>query len=203
MAQVAQKQAEANDARDRLEVRNDELQRANEMLAQLSITDGLTRLHNHRHFQERLGLEARAAQRSGAPLSLLLIDIDHFKSINDRFGHDAGDQVLRRVGMAIHNLSRDTDLPARYGGEEFAVLAPHTDLEGALELAERIRTGIQQTHHHFVEEGETLEHTITVSVGCATLQGDVKRLFTEADSALYAAKSSGRDCVMTPPGPDA
>jgi diguanylate cyclase (GGDEF)-like protein len=200
MSRVAQKQAEANHANDRLVDRNAELSHANEMLAQLSITDGLTRLHNHRHFQERMALEARTAQRSGSPLSLLLIDIDHFKSVNDRFGHDVGDQVLRRISMVIHNLSRETDLPARHGGEEFAVLAPHTHLEGALDLAERIRMGVHQASHRFQVDGETVDLTVTVSVGCATLQGaDVKRLFTDADSALYAAKSSGRDCVMSPP----
>jgi diguanylate cyclase (GGDEF)-like protein len=200
MSRVAQKQAEANDANDRLVVRNAELSHANEMLAQLSITDGLTRLHNHRHFQERMLLEARTAQRSGTPLSLLLIDIDHFKSVNDRFGHDVGDQVLRRISMVIHNLSREADLPARHGGEEFAVLAPRTDLAGALGLAERIRIGVHQAGHRFPIAGEMVDLTVTVSVGCATLQGaDVKQLFNDADNALYAAKSSGRDCVMAPP----
>lgn len=198
MSRVAEKQAEANEANDRLLMRNSELLNANEMLGQLSITDGLTRLHNHRHFQERLDLEARAAQRSGTTLALLLIDVDHFKSVNDRFGHDAGDQVLRRIATAIHNISRDTDLPARYGGEEFGVIAPNTSLEGAIELAERIRTAAQQVTHHFAEEGQGVSQTITVSVGCAILQGDAKRLFNDADGALYCAKRSGRDCVMTP-----
>ena len=198
MSRVAEKQAEANEANDRLQVRNDELSRANELLAQLSITDGLTRLHNHRHFQERLELETRTATRSGTPLSLLLIDIDHFKQVNDRYGHGVGDQILRRVAVVIHNLSRETDLPARHGGEEFAIVAPHTTLEGAIELAERIRLGVGELSYRFEHEGATHELRVSVSVGCATLSGsNAKRLYTDADAALYAAKSRGRNCVVS------
>ncbi|MEE8582110.1 MAG: diguanylate cyclase, partial [Myxococcota bacterium] len=184
----------ASNARE-LEARYDEVNRMNEVLAQLSITDGLTRLHNHRFFQDILIREAKRADRTNEPLTLILLDIDHFKMWNDRFGHAAGDEILRQLADILNGLVRETDLLARYGGEEFALLAPSTDLEGAIRLAEKMRATVGDTH--FVIDPPLENERVTVSIGVAAYRGDRKALFNEADRALYRAKSSGRDCVMT------
>ncbi|MDP6980637.1 MAG: diguanylate cyclase [Myxococcota bacterium] len=174
--------------------RNDDLHRANEVLAQLSVTDGLTGLHNHRYFQDTLIREAKRVDRTGEPLSLVLIDIDHFKAWNDRLGHAAGDEILRRVAEVMQTLLRSTDLLARYGGEEFALLAPGTALEGATQLAEKMRATISETRLFIAPPSE--HQRVTVSIGVALYRGDRKRLFGDADRALYRAKASGRDCVV-------
>jgi len=179
---------------DELEARNRELQRANEALEQLSITDGLTRLHNHRFFQDHLAREAKRALRSRRPLSLVLIDIDHFKRWNDRLGHAAGDEVLRRVAIAMCAVIRDSDLLARYGGEEFALVAPNTDLAGAIQLAEKIRQAVAAERYFLDPDSE--HRNVTVSIGVASFEGDRTALFAAADRNLYRAKAAGRDCVM-------
>ena len=125
--ELQRKQEQIERANTDLTRANEELHRSNEILEQLSFTDGLTHLHNHRYFQDRMRLEAKRTDRSREPLALLLIDIDHFKALNDRHGHAAGDEVLRRVSTILDHNARETDLVARYGGEEFAVLAPRTD----------------------------------------------------------------------------
>ncbi len=181
-------------ANSELVTRNDDLHRANEVLAQLSVTDGLTGLHNHRHFQDALTREAKRVDRTEEPLSLILVDIDHFKSWNDRLGHAAGDEILRRVAQVMKTLLRSTDLLARYGGEEFALLAPGTNIEGATQLAEKMRTTISETR--FFIDPPSEHQRVTVSMGVARYRGDRKRLFSEADRALYRAKASGRDCVV-------
>lgn len=177
-----------------LRSRNDELHRANEVLAQLSITDGLTQLHNHRFFQDSLVKEAKRADRTEDSLALILIDIDHFKAWNDRLGHAGGDEILRRIAEVMNTLLRSTDLLARYGGEEFALVAPGTNLEGAVQLAEKMRSTISQTR--FFIDPPSEHQRVTVSMGVALYGGDRKRLFGEADQALYRAKAAGRDCVM-------
>ncbi len=177
-----------------LRSRNDELHRANEVLAQLSITDGLTQLHNHRFFQDSLVKEAKRADRTEESLALILIDIDHFKAWNDRLGHAGGDEILRRIAEVMNTLLRGTDLLARYGGEEFALVAPGTNLEGAVQLAEKMRSTISQTR--FFIDPPSEHQRVTVSMGVALYGGDRKRLFGEADRALYRAKAAGRDCVM-------
>jgi len=174
--------------------RNDELHRANEVLAQLSITDGLTQLHNHRFFQDFLVKEAKRADRTEEDLALILIDIDHFKSWNDRLGHAGGDEILRRIAEVMNTLLRSTDLLARYGGEEFALVAPGTDLEGAVQLAEKMRVTISETR--FFIDPPSEHQRVTVSMGVALYGGNRKRLFAEADQALYRAKADGRDCVV-------
>ncbi|MDH3521819.1 MAG: diguanylate cyclase, partial [Myxococcales bacterium] len=141
--ELERKQAQIETANAELRDANHELRRTNEMLEQLSFTDGLTRLHNHRFFQERLQLEIKRSDRGGESLALVLLDIDNFKLLNDRYGHAVGDEVLRRVAHAINNNVRETDLPARYGGEEFAVLAPSTPREGAVALAEKLRMAVR------------------------------------------------------------
>jgi diguanylate cyclase (GGDEF)-like protein len=169
-----------------------ELRRANEILTQLSVTDGLTGLHNHRAFQDRLARDVRRAKRTGVPLSLVLFDVDDFKQLNDRHGHTTGDRVLGAVAGALEGGTRETDFVARYGGEEFALLAP-VDADGARTLAENLRRAVGGTQIE-MEGGAPL--CVTVSAGFAQLASDADALFAAADRALYRAKHSGKDCVV-------
>jgi diguanylate cyclase (GGDEF)-like protein len=194
--ELQRKQDQIERANTDLTRANEELHRSNEILEQLSFTDGLTHLHNHRYFQDRMRLEAKRSDRSREPLALLLIDIDHFKALNDRHGHAAGDEVLRRVATILNQAARETDLVARYGGEEFAVLAPRTDAKGAQLLAERMRQAFGDTHFHGLGPDAPDGVSVTVSVGISLYRGDSKRFFNEADRALYQAKREGRDCVV-------
>jgi diguanylate cyclase (GGDEF)-like protein len=201
-AELAESREAVESANDRLRQQNDELQRVNEVLEQLSITDGLTRLHNHRFFQDHLRREMRRARRTGEPLSLILVDIDNFKTLNDRYGHAVGDALLHMVAEVMNGAVRETDLLARYGGEEFALVASRTDLEGARALAEKLRLAL--SHARFPIEGETGEPvSVTVSVGVAGFRGDDKALFNDADKALYRAKAAGKDCVVLADEPSA
>ena len=149
----------------------------------------------HRFFQDHLAKEVKRVERSGEPLSLILADIDHFKRWNDRLGHAMGDEILRRVAEVMNGLIRETDLLARYGGEEFALLAASTDLNGAVQLAEKIREAISETQFFLGPPSEA--EPVTISFGVSVYRGDRKAFFNDADRALYAAKSAGRDCVMT------
>jgi diguanylate cyclase (GGDEF)-like protein len=168
------------------------LKRAREVLEQLAITDGLTKIHNHRFFQDQLAREIKRSERTGEPLSLVLVDIDDFKALNDRYGHAVGDSVLEALAGLLVEQTRDQDLVARYGGEEFAILAPATDHAGALALAEKIHVAVGAAH--FLASSHAL--TITVSAGVAVYHGDRESFFHEADRALYAAKGAGKDCVV-------
>jgi len=165
-------------------------------IERMAITDGLTGLFNHRNFQEKLTAEFRRLERFSASLSLLLIDIDFFKKINDSYGHPAGDEVLREVSRIIRETIRSVDIPARYGGEEFAALLPGTNHEGALKMAERLRESIEKTN--FPIEGKKLR--VSVSIGAATSPHDAaakEELVEKADKALYYAKRNGRNrCVL-------
>jgi diguanylate cyclase (GGDEF)-like protein len=197
--ELQRKQEQIERANAELTRTNEDLHRSNEILEQLSFTDGLTHLHNHRYFQDRLRLEAKRADRSREPLSLLLIDIDNFKWLNDRHGHAVGDEVLRRVATILNQAARETDLVARYGGEEFAVLAPRTDAKGAALLGERIRQAVADVIFHGLADAPE-GVTVTTSVGVAVYRADLKRFFDEADRALYQAKREGKDCVVLFPG---
>ncbi len=179
--------------RDLLE-RNSELQQAKETFEQLSITDGLTKLHNHRFFQDHLTREILRVGRSGEPLSMLLVDLDDFKQLNDRCGHAAGDELLAGVARILNQSVRATDLLARYGGEEFVVLTPDTDLDGAYRLAEKIRTSVAESS--FILDGSLRPLRVTVSIGVAQFAGDRKAFFRAADRALYRAKDHGKNCVL-------
>jgi diguanylate cyclase (GGDEF)-like protein len=194
--ELQRKQEQIERANGELTRANDDLQRSNEILEQLSFTDGLTHLHNHRYFQDRLRLEAKRADRSREPLALLLVDIDNFKWLNDRHGHAAGDEVLRRVATILNQTARETDLVARYGGEEFALLAPRTDTKGATALAERVRQGVADLSLHGLDPGAADGIQVTTSVGVSVYRADIKRFFDEADRALYQAKREGKDCVV-------
>jgi diguanylate cyclase (GGDEF)-like protein len=198
--ELAESREAVERANEQLRQQNDELQRVNEVLEQLSITDGLTRLHNHRFFQDHLRREMKRAQRTGEALSLVLIDIDNFKALNDRYGHAIGDALLHMVAEVMHGAVRETDLLARYGGEEFALVASRTDVEGARVLAEKLRIALAQAR--FPLEGEPGRPvSVTVSIGVAAFRGDEKALFNDADRALYRAKASGKDCVVVAEGP--
>ncbi len=194
-------QGEIRESNENLRTQNVKLRQANELLEQLSITDGLTKLHNHRFFQDQLTREIRRAARSASPLSLLLVDIDDFKSLNDRFGHAAGDELLHGLALIMNAAVRSSDLLARYGGEEFAVLAPGTDLEGAYQLGEKLRTAIAESS--FILSDSMRLTRVSVSVGISQFKGDRKEFFDDADRALYRAKAAGKNCVMVEEGEDA
>jgi len=155
-------------------------------------TDGLTGLFNHRFFKEKLAAEFRRFMRTQRPFSLLLIDIDHFKRVNDTYGHPAGDEVLRGVAATLRKTLRNIDVTARYGGEEFAALLLDTDSHGAVRMAERLRRAIGRINHS--TEGGDLK--VTVSIGVASCPGDASAedaLIELADRALYRAKAGGRN----------
>jgi diguanylate cyclase (GGDEF)-like protein len=178
----------------RLREQNEQLHQANEVLEQLSITDGLTKLHNHRYFQETLTREIKRVTRTREPLAMLLVDIDDFKALNDRLGHAAGDAVLVRIARILNESVRESDVLARYGGEEFVVLATGTDLAGALFLAEKVRTAVAESAFGVDPAGEPMR--VTVSVGVAGFTGDRRGFFDAADRALYRAKAAGKNCVL-------
>jgi len=169
-----------------------------EELRRLSITDELTGLCNQRFFYATLGREVEAARRYRSHLALLLLDLDHFKLYNDSYGHLEGDRVLKRFAVSLREAVRATDLACRYGGEEFVVLLPHTDLEEALVVAERIRQGVQDLEFYPVVPGQGQRKArITVSVGAALYSagGDMNELVRQADTAMYRAKEAGRNRV--------
>jgi diguanylate cyclase (GGDEF)-like protein len=186
-------QAALETANRRLRDQNESLQASNEILEQLSITDGLTKLHNHRFLQDHLSREIKRVNRTGEPLSLILVDIDNFKRLNDRLGHAAGDEALQWVARVLGEAVRDSDLVARYGGEEFAILASNTELAGAVVLAEKARAAVAASP--FCLDESVRPVPITVSIGVAQYKGDRKKFFQAADQGLYRAKGAGKDCV--------
>lgn len=159
-------------------------------LARLAITDPITELNNHRRFQDALKIEEQRAQRHGRPVSLLMIDIDHFKSFNDKYGHPAGDRLLADLSKRVASCVRNLDILARYGGEEFAVIMPDTTADDALTVAERIRSALEAKPFDVFHSPDKAK--ITVSIGVASLKPNLN-LVEEADKALYKAKNSGRN----------
>ena len=159
-----------------------------------AVTDPLTGLYNHGHFQETLEHEVRRCERYGDSFSLLMLDLDHFKGVNDRFGHPRGDAVLREVAQVLADTTREADYAARYGGEEFAALLPKTSSEDARQLADRIRTRVREIE---VEEGDAFR--VSASIGVADFPAcglDAKTILGAADTALLWAKRRGRNCVL-------
>ncbi|MFC4063995.1 GGDEF domain-containing protein [Actinoplanes subglobosus] len=159
-----------------------------------AVTDGLTGLRSRRFFEQALGNQGERSVKSGVPVSVLLLDIDHFKNVNDTYGHNGGDRVLVEVTHRLRELVRPGDVVARYGGEEFAVLLPDTMPEQAAEIAERIRRGVSAAP---IAVDESRLHAVTVSVGVAGMPaaGTTDELVLAADRALYAAKNAGRNRV--------
>jgi len=158
-------------------------------------TDGLTELSNRRQFEEVLDVEIQRAERFGGSLALIVADLDDFKQINDRYGHQAGDEVLRAFATVLRETAREVDLPARYGGEEFAILLPQTDATGARRLAERLRRNLSSKPISTSAGGLV---AVTASFGVAAYPDapTAAALFAEADDALYKAKSAGKNCVV-------
>lgn len=180
----------------RVQERTAKLEAANKRLNELAITDGLTGRYNHRYFQERFALEVERSRRHNLPLSLMMADVDHFKQYNDRYGHPAGDTVLRAVADQLAMSRRANDIIARYGGEEFALLLPDTPKDAAMLLADQLR---QQVAEMPVEtSGSRPLEQITISIGVASYPddaSDAESLLNAADRALYHAKHDGRNCV--------
>lgn len=175
-----------------------------ERLKRVGLTDSLTGINNRRFFDQRIGEEIARALRTREPLACLLLDIDYFKQVNDTYGHQAGDQVLRQTATLIREQLRNSDVLARYGGEEFAVLLPNTSAYSAVDIAQRIRDSIAQHRYTIKMHDDTLSLSKTLSIGvaamdAATIPGDVEPLITSlierTDKALYQAKNSGRNCV--------
>ena len=183
----------------RLGMKCDELSKENSQLYQLAITDGLTKLVNRRHLFERLTIEFARARRFGGRIGGAICDIDHFKSVNDTYGHAVGDRVLMGVAKLIASTVRAIDIAGRYGGEEFGLLLPETALEGTMNLGEKIRRAVDE--HDFTEDCGDLEGPahLTISIGCASFpEFNVKsaeELIEQADHGLYLAKQSGRNRV--------
>lgn len=181
-------------AKIELERLNGELQEKNSYLEEIANLDGLTEVYNHRYFQETLDRELNRAVRSGRPLSLILIDLDKFKNINDFYGHQAGDFVLKEACSLWGELLRDYDLLARYGGEEFVVVLPETGVEEALAVTEKLRQATQD--HSFDNKGE--RYLVTASFGISIFDPEDEKatksqLIEQADEALYSAKRKGRN----------
>ena len=171
----------------------DELDKRNKELIELSITDGLTGLYNHRFIQERFEFEFKRIKRYGGHLSCMMIDIDHFKSVNDTYGHQFGDYVLREIGGIILQKSREVDICARYGGEEFMILT-NVVLEFAMKFATKLHAAVETYPFTF---NDTVVH-ITVSIGLSEYTDDLKtrhELIERADEALYQAKGDGRNLI--------
>lgn len=202
LAQAMQEMEERRKAEAELVKNATELHRLNKILKERSIRDSLTGLYNHRHFYKVLRRDFMLSVRNESDLTCLLLDLDHFKQVNDNYGHPCGDSMLKEIALLIRRSVRETDVVARYGGEEFAILLPQTNLAGARLLAEHIRSLIEK---HAFQIG-LLTIKITVSVGIATrlmtLPGKPKELLTAADRALYRAKEEGRNriAVFSPTG---
>jgi diguanylate cyclase (GGDEF)-like protein len=162
------------------------------------VTDELTGLANHGRFQEVLGSEMDQVRRYQYPVGLIMLDIDDFKAINDSYGHQQGDVVLRHVARIVRENSRDADAPARYGGEEMALILPHTDLEGSHAIAERVRAAIEALRISRLDGRGTLRITASVGVA-ASSEGDKDGLIAEADAALYEAKRAGKNRTVRGP----
>lgn len=173
-----------------LEQQQEELRKVNELLQKQATTDGLTGLNNHRAFQENFVQEFQRATRYQQPLSVLMIDVDHFKQYNDSFGHPAGDEVLKTVAQILKENARTSDYVARYGGEEFVIILSNTNDESAFVVAERVRKTI--------EEYPWSRRPITISLGLSCLRAEVDstaQLLSEADQSLYRSKSQGRNRI--------
>ena len=180
-------------ARVRAALRTKRLQ---DMLEQQSFLDGLTGLWNRKYLDRRLESELNVALRYGRPLTLVMADIDHFKEVNDTFGHLFGDVVLQGISEGLVAYARRSDIVARYGGEEFAVLLPDTTLKAASFVAERLRSSLES--RHFEANGEPVPVTVSFGLACTeNIEAEItpETLIGAADRALYASKDAGRNCL--------
>jgi diguanylate cyclase (GGDEF)-like protein len=170
------------------------------VLKRLATTDPLTGALNRRHFMELMSREQRRAERYNAVFSMLMVDIDHFKRVNDTYGHQTGDQAIQAMADACQKALRPTDLLARYGGEEFIITLVHTDQAGAAKVAERLRESVSEIE--LPTEQGVLKFTISVGVSTFFKRSLLEEIIGRADQALYQAKTSGRNRVCLAPGPD-
>ena len=187
---------ELKQAKEKAEKFAHELKKVNEQLREMAFRDGLTGLYNHRYFQDLMDNELSRSKRYNKSFSLMILDLDHFKKINDEYGHPVGDVVLKEVSKAIENTIRDSDAAARYGGEEFAIVLPETELKGAAILAERLRKAIEQLE--IDTNGCRIDVTVSVGVTCyhpSTNKKEKSEILAEADNALYNSKNKGRNMI--------
>jgi len=177
--------------------------RMEEQTRQMSVTDGLTGLLNHRQFEILLNNELKSSQRHSFPVGLIIMDLDHFKRVNDTYGHLTGDQVLRETADLLRGQTRESDVVARYGGEEFAMILSHTNLSHSSAMAERVRQALE-SHLFCAQEGRNLRVTVSLGVACFPAKGvqGAEDLIAAADTALYDAKRSGRNRVVTAQQPE-
>ena len=179
---------------DALEQKIEELEKAKTKLRKLAVTDGLTGLYNYRAFRRQLHMEVQRSKRFNLPVSLLMMDIDHFKAYNDRFGHLNGDRVLKRFAQILHENIREVDCLARYGGEEFALILPGTEKKAAKIVAEKVRRLVERSP--FPMEKKLPKGRVTISVGVASYPEDTRdeeEFIRLSDIAMYRAKKSGRN----------
>ncbi len=190
VSSLRQGQAQISQAHEALIEKNRELH-------QLSITDGLTGLFNRKHLMDLFDMEFIRAQRYQTPFSVLIADLDHFKTINDTHGHLAGDSVLRRIADTLGQSIRECDHVGRYGGEEFLIILPDTRVDGAMQMGERIRQIVSEVS--FYNDGEAFSMTLSVGVAtCSQADSDLEAILSRADEALYRAKANGRNQVIGP-----
>jgi diguanylate cyclase (GGDEF)-like protein len=163
---------------------------------QLATTDSLTGVANHRHFIEQLSLEMKRSRRSSASCALLMMDIDHFKAVNDTYGHEAGDAVLVQLTSGMRNALRDIDTFGRLGGEEFAAVLPGAGVTTAMQVAERLRSFVEG--NAVATRAGTIRVTISIGITLASgVDDNPDALLRRADSAMYQAKNEGRNCIRT------
>ena len=177
---------------------NDMLRDSVQQTIEMAVTDSLTGLHNRRYLDSHLASMFEKAVARSKPLSVIICDLDHFKTVNDRHGHDVGDEVIREFALRVRKNIRNIDLACRYGGEEFVIVMPDTDLALARIVAERIRHQVDV--HPFVVGGGAVQLPVTVSMGVSTIEGAddaPEKMLKRADVALYNAKRSGRNQVVT------
>ncbi len=181
---------------DELDRKNRELERANEQLRQLSVTDGLTGLYNHRHVHQLLHDEHERSKRTGEPIAVVMLDLDRFKQLNDTHGHPTGDIVLAQTARILEETAREVDMIGRYGGEEFIAILPGADETAAALFAERVRSTVER--HEYRDGDKRIR--MTVSAGVASAKGGKLTrpddLIRQADRALYRAKDLGRNRVV-------
>ncbi len=169
-----------------------------EKLEELASTDVLTKLYNRRFFYENAIKTIEYAKRQNHPLSLIMIDIDHFKQVNDTYGHSAGDEVLQELAKIMQNLQRKSDTIVRLGGEEFAILLPDTSKEQAFKVAQKLRQKIEKNQVH-LSDGNNVDFTVSLGVSSVMIEKetDIEAALSRADKALYKAKESGRNNVQS------
>lgn len=196
-AKIRDRNAALDIALARLEEINVQLEHERDKAASNAVRDGLTGIFNRRHLDEELHVQIARGDRSEAPLSVAFIDVDNFKRVNDRFGHAAGDRILRRVADLVSLCIRANDIFGRYGGDEFLLVMPDTTLENARVLCERIRASVQRELGE--DQAADIEARVSVSGGVAQRRGrePLETLLGRADTALYAAKSAGRNRIQT------